>query len=126
MRNQLESIRPTIKDLLIDKNTSAEESFQNLTLRPILKFQNSLFLSVFRNHLKKHKIAFADLKNIEKHEYIDQLIKKDRKMHNLFLGIVLGQLTDVEYIAYLAHEKELNRRISVMLIQRLQNQLIAV
>jgi hypothetical protein len=47
-------------------------------------------------------------------------------MHNLFLGIVLGQLTDVEYIAYLAHEKELNRRISVMLIQRLQNQLIAV
>jgi hypothetical protein len=107
MRSQLESIRPIIEDIDVEKITSPMESFQNRTLRPILKFQNSIILSIFRNHL----------------DYIEQIIKKDRKIHNLLLGIVIGHFTEIEYLAYLKYEKELNRRIMNMLIQRLQNQL---
>ena len=43
---------------IISENSSAEEKFQNQTLRPILKFQNDLFLEVFRNYATKQKGAF--------------------------------------------------------------------
>ena len=123
MRNQLESIRPMIKDVVIEKKTGTLECFQNHTLRPILKFQNSLILSVFYRHIEKHKIVFHDLTLLKKKEYIDQIIKKDRKMYHLLLGIIIGHITDSEYQTYIVNEKELNRRIVNMIIQRLQNQL---
>jgi hypothetical protein len=123
MRSQLESIRPIIEDIDVEKITSPMESFQNRTLRPILKFQNSIILSIFRNHLEKHKIIFYEFTDNEKIDYIEQIIKKDRKIHNLLLGIVIGHFTEIEYLAYLKYEKELNRRIMNMLIQRLENQL---
>ena len=123
MRSQLESIRPIIEDIVVEKITSPMESFQNRTLRPILKFQNSIILSIFRNHLEKHKILFYEFTDNEKIDYIEQIIKKDRKIHNLLLGIVIGHFTEIEYLAYLKYEKELNRRIMNMLIQRLQNEL---
>jgi hypothetical protein len=123
MRSQLESIRPIIEDIVVEKITSPMESFQNRTLRPILKFQNSIILSIFRNHLEKHKILFYEFTDNEKIDYIEQIIKKDRKIHNLLLGIVIGHFTEIEYLAYLKYEKELNRRIINMLIQRLQNEL---
>ena len=34
---------------MITDQSSSEEKFQNQTLRPILKFQNELFIEVFRN-----------------------------------------------------------------------------
>ena len=44
---QLKQIRPLITKAKVDLTTSSEESFQNATLRPILKFQNDLFVSGF-------------------------------------------------------------------------------
>jgi hypothetical protein len=123
MRIQLESIRPVIKEIIIEKKTGKMEYFQNYTLRPILKFQNSLILSIFQNHLEKHKIGFHELTDVKKDESIEQIIQKDRKVHHLLLGLIIGHFTDIEYQKYLEYEKELNRRIMVMLIQRLQNQL---
>ena len=35
---------------VITEQSSSEEKFQNQTLRPILKFQNELFIEVFRNY----------------------------------------------------------------------------
>ena len=46
---------------VITETSSAEEKFQNLTLRPILKFQNDLFLEVFRNYAVKQKSVFFTL-----------------------------------------------------------------
>ena len=123
MRSQLESIRPIIQEIIVEKETGTMEYFQNQTLRPILKFQNSLFLSIFRNHLEKHKIIFHQLTDAKKDECIEQIIHKDRKIHHLLLGVIIGNFTEIEYLAYLNYEKELNRRIMDMLIQRLQNQL---
>jgi hypothetical protein len=123
MRSQLESIRPIIKDIIIENKTGVMESFQNQTLRPILKFQNSLILFIFRNHLEKHKIILDELTAIKKDAYIEKIIKKDRKIHQLLLGIIVGHFTEIECQEYLKSDKELNKRIMNMLIQRLQNQL---
>jgi hypothetical protein len=123
MRSQLESIRPEIQGVIIENKTGAMECFQNQTLRPILKFQNSLILSIFRYHIEKHKITFHQLTDTKKNEYIEQIIQKDRKIHHLLLGIVIGHFTEIEYDKYIKNEKELNRRILNLLIQRLQNQI---
>ena len=53
--------RPDIPTSKINDQMSAEEYFQNATLRPILKLQNDLFLLVFRNYISKHKNVFYDL-----------------------------------------------------------------
>ena len=42
----------------VSENSSFEEKFQNKTLRPILKFQNELFLEVFKNYAIKQKGVF--------------------------------------------------------------------
>ncbi len=123
MRSQLESIRPVIQAIIVEKEAGTVAYFQNRTLRPILKFQNSLILFIFRNHLEKHKIIFQQLTEAKQEEYIEQIIQKDRKIHHLLLGIVIGHFTEIEYQTYIKYEKELNRRIMVLLIQRLQNQL---
>jgi hypothetical protein len=123
MRSQLESIRPIIKTITNEKETSTMESFQNQTLRPILKFQNSLVLSIFLNHLEKHKQTFQHLTDAKRNEFIEEIIKKDRKINQLLLGIVIGHFTDQEYQSYKENEKELNRRAINMLMQRLQSQL---
>ncbi|MGK0307418.1 MAG: hypothetical protein ACI8RP_000370 [Urechidicola sp.] len=123
MRSQLESIRPVIQTKSIEKEKNAVEYFQNLTLRPILKFQNDLILSIFRYHLEKHKIVFHQLTDTKQNEYVEQIIHKDRKIHHVLLGLVIGHFTEIEYETYIKHERELNRRIMALLIQRLQNEL---
>ena len=45
--NDFLRIRPEIKKTVVFANMSMEERFQNETLRPILKLQNSLLLLVF-------------------------------------------------------------------------------
>ena len=123
MRSKLESIRPVIKGILIKKEISEMEYFQNRSLRPILKFQNSLLLSIFRRHIEKYKINLDQLTDDKKNNYIQETIQKDRKIRDVLLGIIIGHFTETEYLAYIKQEKELNRRIINMLIQRLQNQL---
>ena len=69
---------------IISENSSAEEKFQNQTLRPILKFQNDLFLEVFRNYATKQKGAFFTLNPDKKMQYIENVIQKDIKFRNSF------------------------------------------
>jgi uncharacterized protein YjgD (DUF1641 family) len=123
MRSQLESIRPIIKNINSEKESNEMESFQNQTLRPILKFQNSLILAVFNQHIEKHKIVFNQLNKEKQNESIERIIKNDRKLYNLLLGTIIGHFTDIEFQTYIKYQKELNRRIRDMLIQRLQNEL---
>ena len=52
---KLKSIRPEILSATINDNMCADERFQNLVLRPIIKFQNDLLIEVFRNYVEKHK-----------------------------------------------------------------------
>ena len=50
----------------ISNNSSEEESFQNRTLRPILKAQNDLFIAVFMNYAIKQKNTFFSLSPVRK------------------------------------------------------------
>lgn len=107
--------------------TSSAETFQNQTLRPTLKLQNNLLLSLFRHYLTKRKqlgpdARFAKMSAAEQEAYIDHTIRTDLKFRNLLVGTIIGQFTADEWTVFLTDESELTRRLGNMLTQRIQSQ----
>lgn len=107
----------------ITENSSAEEKFQNQTLRPILKLQNDLFLEVFKNYATKQKGTFFQLSVEKKMIYVDNAIQKDVKFRNTLKGIVIGMFTLSEYKEYIQNSSNLNKRIMTMLMERIKSQI---
>lgn len=108
---------------VITETSSAEEKFQNLTLRPILKFQNDLFLEVFRNYAVKQKGVFFTLNPEKKMNYIEHAIQRDIKFRNALKGMVIGMFTISEYKEYIQNSSNINKRMMNLLIERLKSQI---
>ncbi|WP_298555690.1 glyoxalase [uncultured Algibacter sp.] len=115
----LKSIRPEILSTTINDSMSTDERFQNLVLRPIIKFQNDLFVEVFRNYIKKHKSVFYDLSLEKRMIYIENAIQKDMKLRNSMKGMIIGQFTVEEYLIYIENSSALNKRMMNIVKQRL-------
>jgi hypothetical protein len=126
MRTQDEAIMALRGDSigLINENSSSEEKFQNQTLRPILKFQNDLFIEVFKNYAVKQKGVFFTLSPEKKMQYIENVIQRDIKFRNSLKGIVIGLFTLEEYQDYILNSSNLNKRMMNLLIERLKSQII--
>ena len=120
--NDLLSIRPEIKKTITFDSMNSDERFQNETLRPILKLQNPLLISVFTNYIKKRKGVFYDLSLEKKITYIKNSLIKDRKFRSFLKGLIIGHFTVAEYQKYSLNSSSLNKRIINMLIKRLQDQ----
>lgn len=106
----------------ITQQSSAEEIFQNQTLRPILKLQNDLFLAVFANQISKHKNDFYNLSVEKKLHYIENVIQKDIKFRNSLKGMIISLFSLDEYAEYIQNSSSLNKRMMNMLIERLKSQ----
>ncbi len=106
----------------VTQQSSAEETFQNQTLRPILKLQNDLFLAVFANQISKHKSDFYKLSVEKKLHYIENVIQKDIKFRNSLKGMVISLFSLDEYAEYIQNSSNLNKRMMNMLIERLKSQ----
>jgi hypothetical protein len=106
----------------VNEQSSQDEKFQNQTLRPILKLQNDLFISVFINHISKHKNDFYSLPVDKKLQFIENAIQKDIKFRNSLKGMVIGLFTIDEYALYIQNSSSLNKRMMNMLIERLKSQ----
>jgi len=116
-------IRPQILSAAITKVTSFEEQFQNRTLRPILKLQNTLLLEVFKNYIRKHKNGYHELSLEKRIAYIETAVQKDIKFRNSLKGMIIGQFTVEEYSLYIQNSSALNKRMMNMVITRLKDQL---
>lgn len=108
---------------IVNSQSSADEKFQNQTLRPILKLQNDLFIDVFKNYVSKYKNDFYTYSIEKKLQFIENAIQKDIKFRNSLKGIVIGLFTIEEYANYIENSSALNKRMMNMLIERLKNQL---
>ena len=115
-------IRPEVKQALLHNNMSADERFQNQTLRPVIKLQNELLVEAFKNYINKHKRVFYDLSLEKKLEYIEHAIQKDIKFRNSLKGVVIGQFTLEEYKTYIQNSSALNKLMINMVIERLKDQ----
>ncbi|MFV8225892.1 glyoxalase [Christiangramia aquimixticola] len=118
---QLLELRPEIPSAKLTNNMSADERFQNETLRPLAKLQNDLMLAVFRNYIKKHKNKFYELKLDKRMLYIDNAVQRDIKFRNSLKGIIIGQFTLGEYERYIENSSALNKRMMNIVRERLQS-----
>ena len=117
----LKQIRPVISSAVIYDGMSSDERFQNLTLRPIIKMQNELFIAVFKNYITKHKNVFYDLSLAKQLDYIENTIHKDMKFRNGLKGMIIGQFTIEEYELYIQNSSALNKRMMHLVKERLTN-----
>lgn len=116
-KEELLKLRP-----LVPTQVGAEEieSFQNEVLRPILKYQNDLFMTFLKGQPHFDKL---DRSSGRKH-YEEELNKflSQAAIKNILLGMVLGLLTNEEMEHYQKHTKENNKRLAQMLAQRVADQ----
>lgn len=96
------------------------EQFQNEVLRPILKFQNDVFVAYIRAYVGD---VIWPTRTAALEEFIKTRLQKDLALRNTCLGITVGLLTNEELSFYFQHKTELNKRIIQMLCQRLVDQL---
>ena len=108
--------RPIIKNL-IKKHTTEIESFQNTTIRPIIKMQHDLLILSLSNYLKKRKIIIEGLSENQIKDKINAIINKDISYRNICLGFIIGHFSSKEYIYYLNHSSEIHKRI-IKIIQK--------
>lgn len=111
-------------NLPFSENTTSMETFQNQTLRPILKLQNDLYFSLFTNYALRQKADFSSLSISKKQLFIEQSIQKDAVLKNIFIGMTIGMFTLEELEMYQSDSKVFNKRIITMLIERLKSQII--
>ncbi|MDF2451509.1 MAG: glyoxalase family protein [Bacteroidota bacterium] len=118
---QLKSIRPIID---IDNSKSTDlELFQSQSLRPILKLQNELILSLMNHHLAEHKVVVKNLTDHKKTERIHDLVKSNLPLKQLLLGIVIAHFTNEELAFYYDNKKEVVKRIITMVLERICSQI---
>ena len=113
------SLRPEILSAKVRENTSDDERFQNITLRPVIKLQHDLLILVFKNYINKHKNVFYDLSLERRIDYIENTIHKDMKFRNSIKGMIIGQFTSGEYELYIKNSSSLNKRMMNIVKERL-------
>jgi len=120
--NDIKRKRPLIPGARVDETMTADEQFQNATLRPVAKLQNALLIEVFRNYISKHKNVFYDLSVEKRLAYIENAIHKDMKFRNSLKGMIIGQFTVAEYLMYIKNSSALNKRMMNIVKERLVSQ----
>lgn len=117
-------LRPKVN---IKKNISYKndiEKFQNIVLRPILKFQNDLLLELFIFEFEKTKTKFDLINNEQKIKLIINNLKYNNKLKQILLGTIIGMFSNKNITFYKTNYSKINKRIFSMLNDRLIDQLI--
>jgi len=122
--NDLLKIRLGVKTTTLNNNMSADEHFQNATLRPAIQFQKELLLEAFKNYAKKHKSVFYSLSTDKKLHYIENAIQRDVKFRNSLKGMIIGIFSLEEYRHYTTNSSSLNKRMMHLVIERLKDNVI--
>ena len=117
----VKSILPiVIYDKSLDSNEI--ESFQNAVIRPILKFQNELLNKIVLERMTTLHKKFESLSDEEQISLLLINVKKDTALRNQLVGVVLAFFTIDEFYTYSKFNKELNKRVIEMTVQRVIDQ----
>lgn len=96
---------------------SESETFQNQTLRPIIKLQNDVLLQ-----LVARASNFPDRNKIKTRTSFENKLKAFISQADLkfsILGIVVGMMTEQELHFYFENAKDCNKRIYGIVLERL-------
>jgi hypothetical protein len=117
----LSEIRPEI--LTINTDFSLTEQFQNTTVRPILKLLNNTIIEFSKTFIASLEISFENKTTFEIEKTLDNLFKKHPTFKVYLIGMVISYLTTDELRVYLENQKTINKRIYVLLQERLKSQI---
>lgn len=115
------SLRPAL-GLSVDQS-SEEELFQNEVIRPIIKMQHDVIISLIQEfpHFKNV------LKNRENYqvfrEHLSTYLNKNHSTKNQLIGMVIGMMTVDEMAQYINNVQSLNKRIVNMIAKRVADTL---
>jgi len=127
MTNRSEQLKNLRIIINVDNSKSTDlETFQTNTLRPVLKFQNDLILTLINQHLAENKIIVKNLTDNKKTERIHEIVKGNLQIKQLLTGITIALFTEEEIEFYHANKKEVVKRIIAMLLERVCTQLPAL
>jgi hypothetical protein len=118
---QLIASRPILPIEVAGSNET--ESFQHLTLRPVLKLQNDLIGLRFRRHMDERRVKRESLSPEAFGRFIEQELKSSHRLKDNLIGMITGLMTLEEYQFYLQNQTEINKRIVAMLIRRIGDQM---
>lgn len=107
----------------VSGDTSETEAFQSQTLRPVLKLQNEIYLMLFQDYAVSKISDFNSLTTEKKLSFIDQSLRKDHALRNVFIGMTVGMFTAEEMKIYISDKNIFHKRIITMLIERLKSQM---
>ena len=112
------SLRPLIPQATIDDITSKNETFQNLTLRPIIKLLNDSILMTTKATLYQFNKNFGNLPFDKKLDGLRTFLEKNQKIRYNLCGMVAGFMTSAELETYFQTSSEYNKIILQMVEQR--------
>ncbi len=119
--NIIKAIRPVLS--LEDTDISLVHKFQNDTLRPILKCQNSIVLAQFNKYIRKFKPTFNAYNQNTQRTFIEDVLKRDPRIKNSLIASIVSLMTLEEYEFYCENKIDLNKRIVSMLVGRVHSHL---
>ena len=96
-----------------------EELFQNMILRPVIKMQHDLLIMRVKSHFISKRVLFNVMDNKKRTEAIIQAFQNDHNLKKEIQGMIIGQLTVLEFHQYLKIERSLNKRIVQMVRNRM-------
>ena len=105
--------------LSLKKANSEEEIFQNKILRPILKLQHELIITLAQEFLRSRNVTWEKVKEKDPFQWLNINIKRDIPFKNQLIGMVIGQFSKNELDEYLTFQKEMNKRIINMMTERI-------
>ena len=116
----MEKVRPKLPDALTEGELKEEELFQNMVLRPVIKMQHDLLIMRVKSHFRSKRILFNLMDNKKRTAAIIQAFQNDHNLKKEIQGMIIGQLTVLEFQQYLKIERSINKRI----IQMVRNRMI--
>lgn len=110
------SLRPSIQ--ANNDTHNLLESFQNKTIRPIIKLQSDFLLRHIKAYIKKNKPSFNVLNFEAQKQYLSQILKSDIRLKTELISFIVALFTLEEQAFYLENQNAITKRISEMLYSR--------
>lgn len=111
-------VRPSLPTSITEGVSTAEEAFQNRVLRSIIKMQSDLLMAHIGAQLNTLHVAWDHLEPIKKKEALTGLLTKNQLFKSEVVGMVVGQFELAEHEEYIASQREYNKRITQIVLNR--------
>jgi hypothetical protein len=111
-------VRPSLPASITEGVSTAEEAFQNRVLRSIIKMQSDLLMAHIGAQLNTLHVAWDQLEPIKKKEALTGLLTKNQLFKSEVVGMVVGQFELAEHEEYIASQREYNKRITQIVLNR--------